>query len=277
MPEGENPQDGGEKPSSITPVVPKEGEKPPEKPKVEAKPEAKPEPKPEPKNESPKAVKIGEEDELPENAELLELSKQALNKRLMRHTKKELRDRFGTDDFDKIKADLDELSDLRSKEEDRRRAALSEQERLKEDRDREKKRADDAERKLRDTVDSQTFAEYDRTAENVLAEHIDPEAMELAVVKLKKHVLSLDDDELKNPKKLFGDWAKEFAKKNPKFAKTVEQPPEPKKIPLQTGANINAKKDKGDPELANKTAKPGQVNSMSKAEYAEYKRQRGLG
>lgn len=273
MPEGEIPQEGGgDKPASITPVVPKD---PPakatdEKPKVEAKPEPK---------DAPKPVRLGEDDELPENENLFELSKQALNKRLARHTNKELRERFGTDDPDKITADLAELKTLREEKESSRRAALSEQEKLKEDAARERRRADDLEARLRETADAHTFAEYDQTADSVLREHFDPEAMDLAIVKLKKHVLSLDEDELKNPKKVFGEWAKDYAKKNPKFAKTVETAPEPRKIPLGNGADIRAKKDPAtaDDAPSKKSPKPGLTNSMTKAEYADHKRRLGLG
>src|SRR5260370_36360512 len=58
--------------------------------------------KPEKEDPGPKAKQIGEEDDIPEDADLLQLSKKALNARLLRHTKKELRERFGTDDLDDV-------------------------------------------------------------------------------------------------------------------------------------------------------------------------------
>lgn len=217
---------------------------------------------------------IGEDDEIPEDDTLISMSKQALGKRLDRHTKKELRERFGTDDVEKIKADLAELKTLREERENKRRAELSENERLKEDLAKEKKAREEAEARAQRTVDAQTFAEYDRDATSTLSELVAPKHVKRALRELKEHILTLDDADLKKPKKVFEQWAKEFVKENPEFAKP--SPEEPKKIKLSTGADPNAKREKGDAQLAHKTAKPGQANSMSKAEYAQYKRERGL-
>lgn len=226
----------------------------------------------------PKAPKqIEADDEIPEDSELISMSKQALTKRLDRHTKKELRERFGTDDYAKIKADLDELATFRAKKEEERQAALTKEQKLQEERDKEKKRADEAEAKLQKEHDSKVFAEYDNTAKEVFADKVAPKHMKRAMRELKEHVLGLEENETPNDpkkaKKVFEKWTKDWLEENPEFAKPVE---EPKKIPLTTGSNPNAKREKGDAQLASKTAKPGQVNSMSKAEYAAYKRERGL-
>ena len=45
-------------------------------------------------------------DDIPENAELLSLSRKGLESRLARHTRKDLRERFGTDNSDEIVAQL---------------------------------------------------------------------------------------------------------------------------------------------------------------------------
>lgn len=221
---------------------------------------------------------ISEDDEIPEDSELLSMSKQALGKRLDRHTKKELRERFGTDDVAKIKADLDELAGFRAKKEEDRKASLSKEQKLQEERDAEKKRADDAEAKLQKERDSQVFAEYDATAKEVFEGKVAPKHMKRAMRELKEHILSLDDSEAptepKKAKKTFEKWAKEWLEENPEFAKPAAE--EPKKILLNTGSNPNARREKNDAQLAHKTPRPGAVNSMTKAEYAQYKRERGL-
>lgn len=259
-------------------------------PPVETKPPVKSEEKPA-KKEEPAAAKsekaekaekepkqIGEDDDIPEDSELLSMSKQALAKRLDRHTKKELRDRFGTDDPAKIKKDLEELATLRSEKDAKRRAEMSELEKAKEDLAKEKKAREEAEAKAQRQVDQQTFAEYDSTAKEVFEGNIAPKHMKRASRELKEHILSLDEAETpadaKKAKKVFEKWMKGWLEENPEFAKAKEE--EPKRIPLTTGSNPNAKREKSDASLTQKTAKPGQVNSMTKAEYNAYKRERGL-
>lgn len=250
-------------PSSIAPVaVAKPDPVPP--------PKAAPDPSPSAKLET----EIGADDEIPTDAKLLALSPAALNKRLDRFSKRQLTEHFGTDNVDQIKGDLAELATMRAKQEESRRAALSEQEKLREDAARERARADENEKKYRNAIDAQAFGEYDRTAESALAKHIDPEAIELATVKLKRHVLSLDDDELTDPDEVFDKWAGEWAKKNPKYARAADAP-EPKKVKLTTGSSPT-KPERSPVDMTNKTARPGQPNSMSRAEFAAYKRQHGL-
>jgi hypothetical protein len=221
------------------------------------------------------AVIVGADDEIPDEASLLKLTPGALNKRLERFSKRQLMDRFGTDDPGRIKADLDELQTLRAEKETARRAALSEKEKLEDDLRLANEAREKAEKKLQRAQDQQVFTEYDRSAEGVLSKHIDPESMELAVMKLKKHVLSLDDDELAKPEKVFEEWAAEFAKKNPRHARASDEKPA-KRIPLNTGASPRERPAPLNPEVTQKTARPGQPNSMSKAEYAAFKRQHGL-
>lgn len=250
-----------------------------ETPKAEAKKEpAKEAPKAEAKKEpaAPAPKELGADDEIPDDTELVSMSKTALAKRLDRHTKKELRERFGTDDQEKIKADLAELADLRAKRDEKRRAEMSENDKLKEDLAKERKAREDAEAKAQKTVDAQTFAEYDTTAKEVFGDKIAPKHVKRAMRELKEHIMGLDESETpsdpKKAKKVFDKWTKEWLAENPEFAKQVE---EPKKIPLNTGANPK-RPEKGESNLAHKTAKPGQVNSMSRAEYNEFKRSRGL-
>ncbi len=246
----------------------------PEPPKAKAAPApvVPPEGKPESAKDDAKAIDA--EGDIPTDANLLKLTPAALTKRLDRYSKKQLSEHFGTDDVEKIKSDLAELATARQEREEARRAALSKEEKLKEDLEREKKRAEKAEADHKRVLDAQAFSEYDRSAEVVLAKHVDPELVDVAVIKLKKHVLGLDDDELLEPEKVFEQWAKDWTKKNPKYARASEAPPPPKK-PLTTGADPH-RPEKAKVDLAQKTARPGQPNSMTRAEYAAYKRQHGL-
>jgi hypothetical protein len=276
MPEGTNQAGEGGEGTKTGGTAPE-----PEKPKAAAAPPA-PEPKKEPAKAEPPAAKkepaqlSEDDDDIPENADLIQMSKAALTKRLARHTKKELRERFGTDDLDKIKTDLKELETLRAESEERRRAALSELQKSQEDAKKEKERADKAEKKYQQALDAQTFAEYDRDALDSISTLVAPKHAKRALRELKEHVLTLEEADLKKPKKVFDAWAKEFVKENPEFAKPA--PEEPKKVGLTTGGSANAKgtQVKSKTDLTTKTPKPGQANSMSRKEYAEYKRSVGL-
>ncbi len=249
----------------------------------------KPEVKPEPKQAggAPKAGEVtpagkpeprvltGDEDELPEDGELFSISKSALTKRLSRHTKNQIKERFGTDNLDEIKAKLDKASEYEAAQEERRKKSLSREAALKEELDAAKLRAQEAEEKYQRTIDSQEIAEVDHTATSILSKYIDDDAMDLAVIKLKKHVMSLDDDELKKPEKVIEEWAKEFAEKSPKYAR-AKAGEEEKVVEVQLNTGTKATKQepmKGD---QTKTPRPGQANSMSKAEYNAWKRRQGL-
>jgi hypothetical protein len=223
---------------------------------------------------------LGDDEEIPEDAELFTLSRAALQKRLARNTKKELRERFGTDDLDSIKQKLDNAEKYEAEQEKLRRAQLTREERLKEDRDREKKRADEAEAKLQVEQDRVEVREVDTMVRKILPKFVDgsDESMDFAMFQLKRHVASLDDDDLNDPEKVVASWAKEFAKKYPKHAKAGDEGESgektAKEIPLTTGTKPQRPEPmKGANE---KDPRPGKQNSMSKTEYADYKRRLGL-
>lgn len=253
----------------------------------EKKPEEK---KPEPKK--PEAVELSEDDDdLPENADLLQLSKTALAKRLARHTKKEIRARFGTDNLDDIKTKLDKLDAIEAENEKKRREQLTKEQKLQEDLDREKKAREKAEKAHQRVVEQQAYSQYESSASSAITTHFEPGFEKFAMRELKDHLLTLPDSDVpsdpKKAAKVFDEWAKKFVKENPKYAKAAPAPkaddeegekekkPEPKKIALNTGANPN-RPEKGDPNQAKKTARPNQTNTMTKSEYAQWKRERGL-
>lgn len=241
-------------------------------PKVEAKTEkAAP--------EKPEAKHVGADDDIPTDANLIQLSTSALNKRLDRFSKKQLEEHFGTSDVGQIKADLAELKESRAAKEAARQAALTREEKLSEERDKEKKRADAAEQKLVQAEERQAFAKYDDGATGALKEAgILPKYVKLAMHELKDHVNSLDEDDaaLKKPEKLFNEWAKAFVKDHPELVVKEEAPPAPKKVPLTTGGDSKEKPAKVAIDLTQKDPRPGRPNSMTKAEFAQHKKAMGL-
>jgi len=274
MADKETPE-GGEK--TTEPVTTAAPEKPKAETKVEPAKAKATEPakatKEEP--EKPAVKEIGEDDELPEDEQLLQLSKRALTTRLNRHTKKELKERFGTDDYDDIKAKLDKLAAFEDQAEKARLKSLSDLERAKEETKAEKARADAAVAEHQKLLDRQAFSEYDGIGKAAIAKHFadDPDIVEFALDRLKKHVVGLDDADLEKPEKAFDAWAKDYVKKHPKYAKPAAE--EVPTIKLTNGATPQ-RPEKASPTEGSKTARPGAVNSMSKSEYAAFKKQRGL-
>ena len=224
--------------------------------------------KPEPKT-------LGDDDEIPEDAELFTLSRQALQKRLNRHTKKEIRERFGTDDLDSIKAKLEKAEKYEQEQEKLRRAQLTREEKLKEDLAKERAEKSRIEAELREQRDRVEIREVDQTVRSLLPKFVDEseESIDFATYKLKQYVLSLDDDELEDPKKVVEQFAADFVKKYPKHARAGATPQE-REVPLDNGARPN----KPDPmkDGGAKDPRPGKQNSMTRAEYAAYKRRLGL-
>ncbi len=269
-------------PTAPPAAAPKAPEAPPAA-KASEKVETKPDAKAEAKEKEDLRELSGDGDDVPEDGKLFKLSAAALTKRLARHSKKELREHFGTDDPEEIKAKLAKFGEYEKKAEEERRQALSDKEKSDEDLRKEKERADKAEAAYQRAIDAQTFSEYNATATKVFDKYFeaDEDTREFVTSRLHKHLLSLDDKEApadaKKAEKYFDKWAKDYAEKHPRYAIKVEEEKkdEKQKISLSTGANPN-RPEKGDPNLVTKTAKPGQANSMTKTEYAAFKRSQGL-
>lgn len=284
--------------------APQEGGSPPAQ--QPAKAEAKETPKAEAKSETSKSVTkedkqtalfddkkspttrqlIDDEDELPDN-ETFQLTKKAFNARMDRATKAQLRDvasdlgidvvslKEGSAIRDAIKARFAKLKDLEDKEEERRRKELSEIERHKEDAAREKMRADAAEQRWQAEQMERAHERYDTTFEKVARDLVGEEYQDYAVQRFARHLLNeVGEKKLAEmttlSDKTVREWLKEFVEKHPKFAKDSgeEKPQVPvKTAPLDNGATPK----KPDNQQASghgtgKTARPGQPNSMTKAE-----------
>jgi hypothetical protein len=237
---------------------------------------------PKPTSHVPTRRLIGEDDEIPDDAELLEMPKKALKSRLARHTKTELKSRFGTDDFDEIKTRLDKLADFEKKQEEQRLAQLTETDRLKEQLTAAERRFQDAEKRAERAQLQRVLDTEDRRAAKILSRYIDDDDIEDVIPRLARHINGLSDDECVNPDAVIDAWAKDFVEKKPKFAKNKpeekrEAKPPPERVPLTNGPPAGGKPSGSlVPNLGEKTAAPGKPNSMTQAEWLAYKRQNNL-
>lgn len=213
----------------------KEGGKEAEKPKApeDGKQGAKKEPR----------KLTGDEDELPEDDELFTLSKAALEKRMARAGRKELRDRFGTDDHEKIKADLAELKTLREEREAARLAQLSKEERLEAEKAAAEKKAADAEAKLSELEDKRDISQVDRQFAKIGEKHLaakwlDKDSWREALYdELRVHLREeTDGDPKKVTDKMVEKFFEKYAKDNPEVArKAAEKPVE---VEIDSGSKV---------------------------------------
>lgn len=243
----------------------------------------------------PKRAALGaDDDDIPEEAELLELSKTALTKRLNRHTKAQLKKAFGTDDIEKIAKDLGDYQKLKSDKEKERQAELSEVERERERANKAEARAKDLEERVRGERTQRRYERYDTRLSRVAESLIDPDYVDAELSRFARHLTDAFDkrqlrrmtaeqtaDELK---KFFGQRLKD----KPKIAKDYEERRreeiatelkkeargERKSQAVTNGADHGKKPSQvGNGNGEQKTFAPGKPNSMSDNEArAEMKR-----
>lgn len=218
---------------------------------------------------------VGDDGEIPTDAELIEMSPKALKSRLDRETKKTLRERFGSDDVDQIKARLDKLAEFEEREEAARLAAMSEQEKLKEQLQASEAARQAAEDRMEEYRLSQDVERGDTVVRGIVEQKIDPDYVDEVMAKVARHILSLDDDEITDEKGLVATFVDEYLEKKPKLAKDYAPPtgekPAPKELPATNGvdATRNGVPAGAVGQSGAKTASPGKPNSMTTAEIAK--------
>ena len=225
-----------------------------------------------------------DEDDIPNDADLIEMSPRSLKSRLERFTKKALRDRFGTDSFDEIQTRLDQLEDYKKREEETKRAAMSEAERMKTDLAAAEARATKAEERAVAVHEARIVDKQDTRVTSIMSKFFDADYIEDEMPRLARFLLKCDDKQLRRASTI-EKWCQERVEKKPKLAKDydatksapVETAPALKAVPLNTGASPPRAGNAAPAGSAlNRTAAPGKTNSMSESEWKSYKRTNGI-
>lgn len=231
----------------------------------------------------PKRARLADEgDDIPADAELLEMSQKALKSRLDRHSKKSLRDRFGTDDPDAIQAKLDKLDAMEKAEESKRLAEMTENDRLKEQLATEQKARAAAEQRYSDMRERQVLEQEDRRVLGIAEKFIKPKFIKRWIPDLAAHIAGLDEEDLRNPEQVIESWCRAQAEENPEIS--VASPPPappappvpPPRVPITTGPEATKPTVTPSGAALSKTAAPNQPNSMSDSEWKKYKRDNGI-
>jgi hypothetical protein len=224
---------------------------------------------------------LGEnDDEIPPDADLLQLSRSAFKSRLERFSKKELRAHFGSDNIDEIKGKLAKFSEYETKAEEERRKTLSEQDRLKEDIDKATKRAEAAEQRAQQLEETHQFEQEETKMSRLAERFIDPDYIDAELSAFAKHLRKTYTKEQaeKLTEKDFEEYWTKRVEAKPKLAKDYEEkikkaagdgktPETPPKPPLTNGAAPNKPGSAAPSGGAQpKTYSPSGPNAMSTAE-----------
>ncbi len=224
---------------------------------------------------TPGAVTPGAADANANGGRVHQLREEEFKERLDRSNRSQLRDLFGTDDKDAILAKWKKADALEAAAEEQRRATLSNEQKLQEDLAKEKARADKAQAESRQLRQAHVVSKEKARVASMASKYIDPAMIKYAGLEFAAHLRKnftpkqinrLTD---KDVEKYFAD----LAKSQPKFAKPKPAGASPQRVGLTNGAS-----NPGTPSPTpvngggsqQKTAKPGQPNSMTKAEIKKF-------
>jgi hypothetical protein len=239
-------------------------------------------------------AKEGEEDDGEGEVDPKEI--QAFLKRVDRKVAAKIRmlaSEVGLENLDaaSLKAMVDKAKAADTKDEETRRAQMTEIQRHKDDVEKANKLAAEERARAEKAEERATQLEL-KTLDNERQVFLKELAGDLFDLKAWKHVLRDFDEhyeELSHRQKIAfaGDktklkgWFAEYAKENPRFTPaggSVGQPTTPREVPLQGGANPGAKTPATPPGSGGpgvKTAAPGRSNSMSDAKWQAKKKEMG--
>ncbi len=221
----------------------------------------------------PKVIKDDDDIESDDPSTMMTLSASALRKRLERASKSSLRDIFGIDDKEKIRQQWKDAQTLTAKAEEDRRAKLKDEEKLKEDVQKERTRAEQAEARAAQVEESRVVDAVVRRTTKLASKHIDADYVDDIVHgAFKRHCADLSDKELERfDEKAIEAWFETYAKEKPKFAKEAPKKEERPKVPANNGTNNNHRPAPSANGSGQKDPRPGRENSMTKKEYADYR------
>ena len=117
----------------------------------------------------------------------------------------------------------------------------------------------------------------------ILARHIDPDYIEHEVKLLARHINGMREEDLADPDAVIEAWAKQRIVDKPRIAReqaaapTTQAAPAPvRQVPISNGTSPHRPGGPGVQQtLAEKTAAPGKVNSMTEDEWRRHKREQG--
>lgn len=247
------------------PVVPEKKDEKPAAPVTAAKPAELP--------TEPKRVRISDADEeIPADADLIELSSKALKTRLNAAKKSEVRElfaKFGVKNADELDAKFKRLKDLETEDEKRKREDMTATQKLEADLKKERQLRADADQRALQVTENYVIDKQEGRISKLAAKYIDPDYVEEILPKFAVHLRkNFDEEQLKAiSDDDIGAWFKEYAVKKPKLARETKKP----KVPLTNGARTEGRPVAGDSGARSGTSNgksfaPSAENAMSRQE-----------
>lgn len=188
-----------------------------------------------------------------------------------------LKDLFGTDNANEIKKLVKQGKEAQQTLDKSRREQMSEVEKLKEDNAKLRERAERAESERAEYEEDQLASKGEQHVVRIASKYIADDYVEDAVAVFQRKLAKMSDDDIDElTEDDVEEHFKEYAAKKSAMARAKGDRRKVKE-PANNGPDPNKK-----PEASNKagasakTPRPNQPNSMTKREWEEYKRQRGL-
>lgn len=177
----------------------------------------------------PKRVRLtADGDDIPEDAELIEMTRGALASRLARASNKDLLKRFGTNDADKITADLKELEALKAEKEAARIEKLSEIDKANERVTTAERERDTAQAQAREAHTMRTYDRDERRLTRAAEKVVDPDYVDAELVRFAKHLRQTYDSKTLRKmtpvqeSQILNEFLTERVKLKPKIGKDYE-------------------------------------------------------
>jgi len=228
-----------------------------------------------------KKVKVGDEEFDTDERGQIVMPVKAFESRLRRASKKSLEEAFGTSDVTAIKKQLARAKELEAKQEEATRAQMSELERIKADLKARDEKLQETTSQLEQLRAEREFERTDSVVMSTAAKYIDPQYADVAAIKFGQYVRDelTEKEASRLTTKDIAGWFEDYAKEHPALAaKKPREPKEPeaRREPLNNGAPERKPAPKPDTTTGSKTAKLGQANSMTDAEWQEFKKKNGF-
>lgn len=250
----------------------------------------------------------GEGNDLPDDAELYEISRSNFKKRLQRANSSQLKQAFGTDNVEEILAWKQQNEDYKKREEEAKLAQMTEADRYRTQFERSQNEASHWRQQFEQLQEQHMLREQDRQVMGLVAKHVDPDCLDFVTQQLAMHLQTLEEDEMRDPQTYITSWVGQYIKDHPKYGVGPAQPvapaappagsmqapglPQgvhqvqipgqgghgaPRQVPMHNGAGAGRPQNAVPAgQLANKTAAPGQPNSMTDDEWRSFKRAQGF-
>jgi hypothetical protein len=228
-------------------------------------------------------------DDIPNEADILELTPAALKKRLDRANRSHLMKAFGTDSVEDIMKWKQQAESAAAREEEQRLAQMTEAERYKVQWEKEQMAAQHWRTQYETLQESYVVRDQDRQITTIASQYVHPKLQNALMSEFAQHVQGLDENEIGDPQEYADGWFRSYVEQNPEFGvpragvpapavmpqQVPQPPPTVRQVPFTNGVQ-HGRPAPAPQNTQVKTLAPGQANSMTDDEVRAWKRANGF-